>query len=231
MNDGVGLLNPGNLSLNQVPTPVLGGTNQTVVTGGTLDISQPVNGTFTVEKGAAITTDEQTFGEGTFQFSADATFTSVASQESDSAEIPVVADSAASPANQVSESFEVQAPSMIAPAVTPIVSGSDSVIESPVASTNIEQHSVASVELPVLVETVSNTHAEEPVAMDDIAFTDDDSFVPAPTESVAPDVADPHASAKDEVTAAVGGAFVAGTATQVAPSRGASIRKELPLKS
>ena len=120
---------------------------------------------------------------------------------------------------------------MIAPAVTPIVSGSDSVIESPVASTSIEQPSVASFELPVLVETASNTHAEEPVAMDDIAFTDDDSFVPAPTESVAPDVADPHASAKDEVTAAVGGAFVAGTATQVAPTRGASIRKELPLKS
>jgi hypothetical protein len=86
------------------------------------------------------------------------------------------------------------------------------------------------VELPKLVEAQSASASEEPSVSDDIAFTDDDSFVPACTEPQATASAATPAPAKDDVTAAVGGAFVAGTAAQAAPAKGASIRKAIPLK-
>jgi hypothetical protein len=54
--------------------------------------------------------------------------------------------------------------------------------------------------------------------------------VPACTEPQATASAATPAPAKDDVTAAVGGAFVAGTAAQAAPAKGASIRKAIPLK-
>lgn len=228
VNDGVGILNPGNLSLNQVPTPVLGGTGQTVVTGGTLVSNQPLEGNFTVQKGGTITAGDQTFGEGTYQFSAEET---VASRETNATEAPAAAEVvAAASTNQGSATNGIQVPTGIDSSVTPIISGSDSVAESPESLTPASQPAFDPAELPKLVEAQSASASEEPSVSDDIAFTDDDSFVPASTEPQATASAATPAPAKDDVTAAVGGAFVAGTAAQAAPAKAASIRKAIPLK-
>ena len=228
VNNGVGPLNPGNLSLNQVPTPVLGGISQTIVTGGTLVSNQPLEGNFTVQKGGTITAGDQTFGEGTYQFSAEET---VASRETNATEAPAAAEVvAAASTNQGSATNGIQVPAGVYSSVTPIISGSDSVAESVASPAPVSQAVLDPVELPKLVEAQSVSASEEPSVSDDIAFTDDDSFVPASTELPATASAATPAPAKDDVTAAVGGAFVAGTAAQAAPAKAASIRKAIPLK-
>jgi len=223
VKDGVGILNPGNLSLNQVPTPVLGGAGQTIVTGGTLVSNQPVEGNYSVEKGGAIVAGDQTYGEGTYQLSTEAPAAAEAVGAAST-------DQVSAATKQGAPASETQLPVGIEPSVTPIVSGSDSIAESPVAPTPVSQTAFDPVELPKLVEAQSVSTSEEPSVSDDIAFTDDDSFVPASTEPLATASAATSAPANDDVTAAVGGAFVAGTAAQAAPAKATSIRKAIPLK-
>jgi hypothetical protein len=217
-----------NTSLNQVPTPDLGGISQTIVTGGILVSNQPLEGNFTVEKGGTITAGDQTYGEGTYQFSAEET---VASRETDATEAPAATEVvAAASTNPGAATNGIQVPTGIASSVTPIISGSDSVTESVAAPTPVSLPAFDPVELPKLVEAQSASASEEPSVSDDIAFMDDDSFVPASTEPPATASAATPAPAKDDVTAAVGGAFVAGTAAQASPAKGTSIRKGIPLK-
>jgi len=131
---------------------------------------------------------------------------------------------------QESGSVEVSKGYLSATPVTPIVSGSEEVIESPAGHrqmiAEMNTPSFDQVELPTLVNTKADSAAEDSGTTDDIAFTDDDSFVPATTGDANPVAATPsNAPAKTDVAAAVGGAFAAGTATQAAPTRGGSGKK------
>ena len=227
LNDGAGTLQANGLSLDKSSAQDLGGSSQTVVTGGTLVVNQPVTGTFTVEEGASISANNQTFGPGNYQFTTEEV---VSDQEND---VSTEASSGQAPtevAKEQSVSKEIQ-PFNVS-SVVPIVSGSEETVDSlsndrPMFAENTKV-SFAAVELPTLVETQTASAPEEPHMMDDITFTDDDSFVPAPsaeTNTVAPET---NAPAKTDVAAAFGGAFTVGTATQAAPARAASVKKVMP---
>jgi hypothetical protein len=120
------------------------------------------------------------------------------------------------------------------------VSGSDSPIETqegqdlsygqaktPLA--NLHTPTLASVDLPILINSqeIQHLHAEADHEAG-ITFVDDDTYV-APANSHLDAVsAGVPASATHDVAAAVGGAFVAGSATQVAPAaKGLLPRKSL----
>jgi RNA polymerase sigma-70 factor (ECF subfamily) len=233
-NTSVGQLNPGTLTFDQGSVPVLGETNQTVVNDGNLVINNQVDGVISVNKEGSVSYAGETFGEGTYQFTEEGI---LASKESSESASPVAAESSATK-------------------VTPVVSGSNSPIveaknfnsQVPVTafediqesdSPNPDRVSVVmsrmgfqnsadfSNNLPVVVQThMPEQQMDDAHAVDGIAFTDDDSHIPAvsPSELTAEPtpVEDSHA----DVAAAVGGAFVAGSATQVAPApRGAASRK------
>jgi hypothetical protein len=187
-----------------------------------------------VNKEGSVSYAGETFGEGTYQFTEEGI---LASKESSESASPVAAESSATK-------------------VTPVVSGSNSPIveaknfnsQVPVTafediqesdSPNPDRGSAVmsrmgfqnsadfSNNLPVVVQThMPEQQMDDAHAVDGIAFTDDDSHIPAvsPSELTAEptSVEDSHA----DVAAAVGGAFVAGSATQVAPApRGAASRK------
>ena len=227
LNDGAGTLQSNGLSLDKSSAQDLGASSQTVVTGGTLVVNQPVTGTFTVEEGANISANNQTFGPGNYQFTTEEV---VSDQENDAATEASSGQALAEAAKEQSVSKEIQ-PSNFS-SVVPIVSGSEETIDSlsndrPMFAENTKV-SFAAVELPTLVETKTASASEESHMMDDIAFTDDDSFVPAPTAETNTVAPESNAPAKTDVAAAVGGAFTVGTATQAAPTRGASVKKVMP---
>lgn len=94
---------------------------------------------------------------------------------------------------------------------------------------NLHTPSPASVELPVLIHSQEIQHLNAGSDYETgITFVDDDTYVaPASPDMNAVPVGVP-ASATHDVAAAVGGAFVAGSATQVAPAaKGLSPRKSL----
>jgi hypothetical protein len=233
-NTSAGQLNLGTLTLDQGSVPVLGEAHQTVVNGGNLVINNQVDGVISVNKEGSVSYAGETFGEGTYQFTEEGI---LASKESSESASPVAAESSATK-------------------VTPVVSGSNSPIveaknfnsQVPVTafediqesdSPNPDRVSVVmsrmgfqssadfSNNLPVVVQThMPEQQMDDAHAVDGIAFTDDDSHIPAvsPSELTAEPtpVEDSHA----DVAAAVGGAFVAGSATQIAPApRGAASRK------
>ena len=227
LNDGAGTLQSNGLSLDKSSAQDLGVSSQTVVTGGTLVANQPVTGTFTVEEGASISANNQTFGPGIYQFTTEEV---VSDQENDAS---TEASSGQAPTEVAKEqSVSKEIPPSNFSSVVPIVSGSEETVDSlsndrPMFAENTKG-SFAAVELPTLVETQTASAPEESHMADDIAFTDDDSFVPAPTAETNTVAPESNAPAKTDVAAAVGGAFTVGTATQAAPTRGASVKKVVP---
>jgi hypothetical protein len=83
--------------------------------------------------------------------------------------------------------------------------------------------------LPVVVQMhMAEQQTDDAHAADDIAFTDDDSHIPAVASSESTAEPAPVEDSHADVAAAVGGAFVAGSATQVTPApRGAASRKAI----
>jgi RNA polymerase sigma-70 factor (ECF subfamily) len=225
--DGSGEILPyqrssGELSLGSGIVPVLGDTQQTVVTGGELAMNQPVEGKFVVEQGAKMTVGDQAYGEGSYEMSA----------EGQIAALPTAADTTAQEEAAVQAAAQSGIPAVEASnsPVTPIVSGSNSVLESPaaerVSSFNGEsQLDQPDIELPTLIETRIDSSSGESVSTDDIAFIDDapayaiHASEPAPQPTAAPGIA------QQDIAAAVGGAFVAGSATQAPTGRGTVAKK------
>ena len=124
--------------------------------------------------------------------------------------------------------------------VAPIVSGSDSPIEAqegqdlsygqattPLA--NLHTPTLASVDLPILINSqeIQHLHAEADHEAG-ITFLDDDTYVASATPQLDAVPVGVPANTTHDVAAAVGGAFVAGSATQVAPAaKGLLPRKSL----
>ena len=226
-NTSVGQLNPGTLTFDEGSVPVLGETNQTVV-------NNQVDGMMSVSKEGSISYAGETFGEGSYQFTEEGV---LASNENSESASPIAAESSATK-------------------VTPVVSGSNSPIveaknfnsQVPVTafediqesdSPNPDRGSAVmsrmgfqnsadfSNNLPVVVQMhMAEQQTDDAHAADDIAFTDDDSHIPAVASSESTAEPAPVEDSHADVAAAVGGAFVAGSATQVAPApRGAASRK------
>jgi hypothetical protein len=219
---GAGTLHTESLTLDKGGAPVLGDTQQTVVTGGELAMNQPVEGKFVVEQGAKMTVGDQAYGEGSYEISA----------EGQIAALPAAADTTAQEEAAVQAAAQSGIPAVEASnsPVTPIVSGSNSVLESPaaerVSSFNGEsQLDQPDIELPTLIETRIDSSSGESVSTDDIAFIDDapayaiHASEPAPQPTAAPGIA------QQDIAAAVGGAFVAGSATQAPTGRGTVAKK------
>jgi hypothetical protein len=114
--------------------------------------------------------------------------------------------------------------------VTPIVSGSNSVLESPAAErvssfngeSQLDQPGFA---LPTLIETRIDSSSGESVPTDDIAFIDDAPVSAIQNAEPASGVVAPAVAAQQNIAAAVGGAFVAGSATQAPTGRGTVAKK------
>jgi hypothetical protein len=113
--------------------------------------------------------------------------------------------------------------------VIPIVSGSNSVLESPATErvsfngeSQLDQQDIA---LPTLIETRNDSSSVEPVPTDDIAFIDDAPVSAIQNSEPISGVVAPSAAAQQNIAAAVGGAFVAGSATQVPSGRGTVAKK------
>jgi hypothetical protein len=79
--------------------------------------------------------------------------------------------------------------------------------------------------LPTLIETRIDSSSGESVPTDDIAFIDDAPVSAIQNSEPASGVAAPAAAAQQNIAAAVGGAFVAGSATQVPTGRGTVAKK------
>ena len=219
---GAGTLHTESLTLDKGGAPVLGDTQQTVVTGGELAMNQPVEGKFVVEQGAKMTVGDQAYGEGSYGISA----------EGQIAALPAAADTTAQEEAAVQAAAQSGIPAVEASnsPVTPIVSGSNSVLESPAAErvssfngqSQLDQPDFA---LPTLIETRIDSSSGESVSTDDIAFIDDapayaiHASEPAPQPTAAPGIA------QQDIAAAVGGAFVAGSATQAPTGRGTVAKK------
>jgi hypothetical protein len=113
--------------------------------------------------------------------------------------------------------------------VIPIVSGSNSVLESPaterVSFNGENQLDQPDIELPTLIETRNDSSSGESVPADDIAFIDDAPVSAIQNSESASGVVAPAAAAQQNIAAAVGGAFVAGSATQVPSGRGTVAKK------
>jgi hypothetical protein len=210
------------LTLDKGGAPVLGDTQQTVVTGGELAMNQPVEGKFVVEQGAKMTVGDQAYGEGSYEISA----------EGQIAALPAAADTTAQEEVAVQAAAQSGIPAVEASnsPVTPIVSGSNSVLESPAAErvssfngqSQLDQPDFA---LPTLIETRIDSSSGESVPTDDIAFIDDAPVSAIQNAEPASGVVAPAAAAQQNIAAAVGGAFVAGSATQVPSGRGTVAKK------
>jgi len=211
----------GELSLGSGIVPVLGDTQLTVVTGGELAMNQPVEGKFVVEQGAKMTVGDQAYGEGSYEMSA----------EGQIAALPAAADTIAQEeaAVQAAAQSGIPAFEIANSPVTPIVSGSNSVLESPaterVSFNGENQIDQQDIELPTLIETRIDSSSGESVSTDDIAFIDDAPVSAIQNSEPASGVVAPAAVAQQNIAAAVGGAFVAGSATQVPTGRGTVAKK------
>ena len=211
----------GELSLGSGIVPVLGDTQQTVVTGGELAMNQPVEGKFVVEQGAKMTVGDQAYGEGSYEMSA----------EGQIAALPAAADTTApeDAAVQAAAQSGIPAVEVSNTPVIPIVSGSNSVLESPAAErvtfNGESQPDQQDIELPTLIETRNDSSSGESVSTDDIAFIDDAPVSAIQNSEPASGVVAPAAAAQQNIAAAVGGAFVAGSATQVPTGRGTVAKK------
>jgi len=211
----------GELSLGSGIVPVLGDTQLTVVTGGELAMNQPVEGKFVVEQGAKMTVGDQAYGEGSYEMSA----------EGQIAALPAAADTTApeDAAVQAAAQSGIPAVEVSNTPVIPIVSGSNSVLESPaterVTFNGESQPDQQDIELPTLIETRNDSSSGESVPTDDIAFIDDAPVSAIQNSEPASGVVAPAAAAQQNIAAAVGGAFVAGSATQVPTGRGTVAKK------
>ena len=235
--NGPGIVHTENLNTGHDPSvPALGETSQTIVTGGRVVAADPVAGSFTIENGGSVSIGDQVFGEGTYNFNAETAMDA----ESQSVSAVASAVDAVSATVEPEHTAEAHETAPIGFSVVPIVSGSDSPISTeevhgmhdghaaaPLA--NLHTPSPASVELPVLIlsQEIQHLDAGSDYEMG-ITFVDDDTYVaPASPDMNAVPVGVP-ASATHDVAAAMGGAFVAGSATQVAPAaKGLSPRKSL----
>jgi hypothetical protein len=224
--DGSGEILPyqrssGELSLGSGIVPVLGDTQQTVVTGGELAMNQPVEGKFVVEQGAKMIVGDQAYGEGSYEMSA----------EGQIAALPAAVDTTApeEAAVQAAALSGIPAVEVSNTPVIPIVSGSNSVLESPaterVTFNGENQLDQQDIELPTLIETRNDSSSGESVPTDDIAFIDDAPVSAIQNSEPASGVVAPAAVAQQNIAAAVGGAFVAGSATQVPTGRGTVAKK------
>ena len=211
----------GELSLGSGIVPVLGDTQLTVVTGGELAMNQPVEGKFVVEQGAKMTVGDQAYGEGSYEMSAEGQF----------AALPAAADTTApeEAAVQAAAQSGIPAVEVSNTPVIPIVSGSNSVLESPaterVSFNGENQLDQQDIELPTLIETRNDSSSGESVPTDDIAFIDDAPVSAIQNSEPMSGVVAPAAVAQQNIAAAVGGAFVAGSATQVPTGRGTVAKK------
>ena len=235
-NTSVGQLNPGTLTFDQGSVPVLGETNQTVVNGGNLVINNQVDGVISVNKEGSVSYAGETFGEGTYQFTEEGI---LASKESSESASPVAAESSATKVTPVvsgsnspiveAKNFNSQVPVTAFEDIQESDSPNPDRVSAVMSRMGFQNSADFSNNLPVVVQThMPEQQMDDAHAVDGIAFTDDDSHIPAvsPSELTAEPtpVEDSHA----DVAAAVGGAFVAGSATQVAPApRGAASRKAL----
>lgn len=236
--NGAGVVHTENLNTgHDLSVPALGETSQTIVTGGRVVAADPVAGSFTVEKGGNPSISDQVFGEGTYNFNAES---AMDSESLAVADVVAPAGTHTAAAKPEAHTAEAHGTASIQFSVTPIVSGSDSPIEAQEghdlshgqAATplvNLHTPTYASVDLPVLINSQEIQHLDN--SADDaagITFVDDDTYV-APANSHLDAVsAGVPASATHDVAAAVGGAFVAGSATQVAPTaKGFSPRRSL----
>lgn len=235
-NTSVGQLNPGTLTFDQGSVPVLGETNQTVVNGGNLVINNQVDGVISVNKEGSVSYAGETFGEGTYQFTEEGI---LASKESSESASPVAAESFATKVTPVvsgsnspiveAKNFNSQVPVTAFEDIQESDSPNPDRVSAVMSRMGFQNSADFSNNLPVVVQThMPEQQMDDAHAVDGIAFTDDDSHIPAvsPSELTAEPtpVEDSHA----DVAAAVGGAFVAGSATQVAPApRGAASRKAL----
>jgi RNA polymerase sigma-70 factor (ECF subfamily) len=189
---------------------------------GELAMNQPVEGKFVVEQGAKMTVGDQAYGEGSYEISA----------EGQIAALPAAADTTAQEEAAVQAAAQSGIPAIEASnsPVTPIVSGSNSVLESTAAErvssfngqSQLDQPDFA---LPTLIETRIDSSSGESVPTDDIAFIDDAPVSAIQNAEPASGVVAPAAAAQQNIAAAVGGAFVAGSATQVPSSRGTVAKK------
>ena len=235
--NGPGVAHTENLNTeHDLSVPALGESSQTIVTGGRVVAADPVAGSFTVENGGSISIGDQVFGEGTYNFNAETAMDA----ESQSVSAVASAVDAVSATVKPEHTAEAHETAPIGFSVVPIVSGSDSPISTeevhgmhdghaatPLA--NLHTPSLASVELPVLILSQEIQHLDAGSDHETgITFVDDDTYVaPASADLNAVPVGVP-ASATHDVAAAMGGAFVAGSATQVAPAaKGLSPRKSL----
>ena len=211
----------GELSLGSGIVPVLGDTQQTVVTDGELAMNQPVEGKFVVEQGAKMIVGDQAYGEGSYEMSA----------EGQIAALPAAVDTTAQEeaAVQAAALSGIPAVEVSNTPVIPIVSGSNSVLESPaterVSFNGENQLDQQDIELPTLIETRNDSSSGESVPTDDIAFIDDAPVSAIQNSEPASGVVAPAAVAQQNIAAAVGGAFVAGSATQVPTGRGTVAKK------
>jgi hypothetical protein len=189
--------------------------------GGELEMNQPVEGKFVVEQGGKMTGGDQAYGEGSYEISA----------EGQIAALPAAADTAAQEeaAVQAAAQSGIPAVEVSNSPVTPIVSGSNSVLESPAAErvsfngeSQLDQPDIA---LPTLIETRIDSSSGESDSTDDIAFIDDAPVSAIQNSEPASGVVAPAAAAQQNIAAAVGGAFVAGSATQVPTGRGTVAKK------
>ena len=236
--NGAGVVHTENLNTgHDLSVPALGETSQTIVTGGRVVAADPVAGSFIVENGGSVSIGDQVFGEGTYNFNAES---AMDSESLAVADVVAPAGTHTAAAKPEAHTAEAHGTASIQFSVTPIVSGSDSPIEAQEghdlshgqAATplvNLHTPTYASVDLPVLINSQEIQHLDN--SADDaagITFVDDDTYV-APANSHLDAVsAGVPASATHDVAAAVGGAFVAGSATQVAPAaKGLLPRKSL----
>jgi len=221
---------------HNLSVPVLVESSQTIVTGGRVVVADPIAGSFTVENGGSLSIGNRVFDDGTYNFNAET------AMESQSQAVSAVASTvgAASATVKPEHTAEAHETAPIGFSVAPIVSGSDSPIEAqegqdlsygqtktPLANLHTPTH--ASVDLPVLINSqeIQHLHAEaDHVA--GITFVDEDAYEASATPQLDAVPVGVPASTTHDVAAAVGGAFVAGSATQVAPTaKGLSLRKSL----
>ena len=187
--------------------------------------------------GGSLSIGDRVLGEGTYNFNAEA---AMDSQSYAVANIAAPAETHTAAAKHEAHTAEAHGTASIQFSVTPIVSGSDSPIDaqeghdlshgqaaSPLVGLHTPTHT--SVDLPILINSQEIQDLDSGADHEaGITFVDDDTYV-APADSPLDALsAGVPASATHDVAAAVGGAFVAGSATQVAPAaKGLLPRKSL----
>ena len=187
--------------------------------------------------GGSLSIGDRVLGEGTHNFNAEA---AMDSQSYAVANVAAPAETHTAAAKHEAHTAEAHGTASIQFSVTPIVSGSDSPIDaqeghdlshgqaaSPLVGLHTPTHT--SVDLPILINSQEIQDLDSGADHEaGITFVDDDTYV-APADSPLDAVsAGVPASATHDVAAAVGGAFVAGSATQVAPTaKGFSPRRSL----